>query len=550
MNQTVRTKKIIGTVLIAVLALVMLIPVFYTLQIGTSYFDARLGVFGSPKVGMENVNTFKASPEYHEVMSNTFEISALGAGIGVVYVFLLSMAIGSVKDRFFKAILAVLFAIPTVSPVRVFYSIFPGEVLLSSPELMKQCVAVMDGLRLAGLFSLVALFIRGDVLKESGKCVLIFIAVKLALVLTMDMTTMFQVDNSGYGDVQSLVRLAYNRGMRGGEYSHVAATDMIRLGYQLLAGIVGCLILMLIYGEFKKSNQNCLRTDVQCVSNTPKGLKLFTVATIIPILILIFAITNGASLIPDVRDPKFEAGFQLEWKMALESALWVSVISFLFAMAARNAFKGVGFIILMLLLATGNNLIGNYVLAHDLGMLDTVKGMAFYNLQMIPVISLLMTCATYKDRNWKKDIVVFLGGFVLMFGYFWGDFAGSLIMNVKPELHTLSYHLLGLTRLELTSASAIPYIPNSTLLYIIIPVAAVAVGMLGCAFLNYNKKKPIPAAFEQTPSFDSQQPLYPNQQPVYAGQPTVMPQQVGVSPQEDIVEPKPEPVENSTTPLQ
>ncbi len=551
MNQTSRTKKIIGTVLIAVFVCILMRSATYMIRLGTTNFNVRQGLLGSPEVGMANVDEFKASPEFHKVMSNTFEMSAVSALVGAGYVFLLSMAIGSAKDRFMKAVLAVLFAIPAVIPVQILFDIFPAKANFQSVELTKLFISITEGLRFAGLFSLVALFIRGNVLKESGKCVLIFVAIKLAMMLTLDFTTVMTAE-SPYNreNMLNFVTLPYYRGILGGAYSYVSAMDMVRTGIQILTGIVGCLILMLVYGEFKKSTQQCLRTDLQSENHTPKGFKWFAIAAIIPVVILVLAVITGGSLLPVAEDPSFTAGYQIEYKVALESALWVTVISFGLAVAARNTFRGIGFILLMLLCATGNNLIGKYILARDLGMLDTVKGMVFYNLQMIPVFSLIMTCATYKDRSWKKDLTILVVGFLLMFGHFWGDYGSTHVMTTGSEFRSFSYMLRVMRERSLVSTSVLNSVPNSTLLYIIIPVAAVAVGMIGCAFLNYNKKKSLPTAFEQAPSFASQQPLYPNQQPVYAGQPTVMPQQVGVSPQEDIVEPKPEPVENSTTPLQ
>ena len=553
MNQTVRTKKIIGTVLIAVFVCILMKSATYMIRLGTTNFDARLGLFGSPEVGMANVDEFKASPEYHKVMSNTFEMSAVSALVGAGYVFLLSMAIGSAKDRFMKAVLAVLFAIPAVIPVQILFDIFPAKANFESVELAKLFISITDGLRFAGLFSLVALFIRGNVLKESGKCVLIFVAIKLAMMLTLDFTTVMTAENPyNRYEMQNFVTLPYYQGIQGGEYSYASALDMVRTGIQILTGIVGCLILMLVYGEIKKSTQQCLRTDLQSENHTPKGFKWFAIAAIIPVVILVLAVITGGSLLPIAEDPSFTAGYQIEYKVALESALWVTAISFVLAVAARNTFRGVGFILLMLLLATGNNLVGKYILTYDLKIIDTVKGMVFYNLQMIPVFSLIMTCATYKDRSWKKDLTILVVGFLLMFGHFWGDYGSTSVMTsgLYKEIRSFSYILRIMRGGSLDSISVLNSVPNSTLLYIIIPVAAVAVGMLGCAFLNYNKKKSLPTVFEQAPSFASQQPLYPNQQPVYAGQPTVMPQQVGVSPQEDIVEPKSEPVENSTTPLQ
>lgn len=549
MNQTV-VKKIIGTVLIAILVSILMLSATYMIRLGTTNFDARLGMFGSPEVGMANVDEFKASPEFQQVMSNTFEMSAVSALVGAGYVFLLSMAIGSAKDRFFKAVLAVLFAIPAVIPVQILFDIFPAKENFKSVELAKLYVSITEGLRFAGLFSLVALFIRGNVLKESGKCVLIFIAIKLAMILTLDFSTVICGENAYVRNVMTnFATSPYYRGIQGGQYSYASAMDMVRTGIQLLSGIVGCLILVLVYGEFKKSKQQCLRNDLQYENHAPNGFKWFAVASIIPVVILVLAVITGGSLLPVAEDPTITAAYQIEYKVALESALWVTVISFVLAIAARNTFWGVGFILLMLLSATGNNLISNYMLTHDFGILDTVKGMVFYNLQMIPVFSLIITCATYKDRSWKKDLAVFVVGFLLMFGHFWGDY-GSTFMTTSPELRSFSYALRVMRENCLGRDIVINYIPGSTLLYIMIPVAAVAVGIIGCAFLNYNKKKVLPTGYEQAPAFSSQQSFYPNQQPVNFQQPPVMPQQVPVEPQQASVEQNPVSVDNSTTPLQ
>jgi len=247
------------------------------------------------------------------------------------------------------------------------------------------------------------------------------------------------------------------------------------------------------------SNQFPNTANLQKANQGWDPFQLFAIFAIVPIVIFFFVVSKNASLFPAVNgNPMVPRAYKIGFEVALKSAVLVSGISLGLAMLARNTYGGVGFIALMLVCVTGGNLISNYLFAWDLDFLDKINGMVFYNLQMIPMFSLMMTCATYRDHSWKKDLAVFIGGFVLLFAYFWGDYSSTLVAVTDPDLQPISYLVMRVLKesgaarqMYMQQGIQLVYEQNSTLPIIIIPVITVAAGFIGSAFLKKEKKNTI-----------------------------------------------------------
>ncbi len=486
MNNTNSTTRTLCSVFIWVAAALFLLPGLYTLILSVTNFRPVDGLLGSSSAGIKHFENFFRDPEIVFALKNTILISIIGAVVGALYVFLASVSIISIKNQYAKGAVALAFSLPAILPVMMICNIIPVKMLIGSAHFTKFCAAIIGGLRFAGLFSLLAFFLRGDAIKEGTKCLLIYVALKLAFILSPDFASIFGLQNAFTQlDSETLATIIYRHGIMGGDYSAVSAIEVMQSVIQFIPAVLGCLLLMFIH--CKKDTQ---RIRVQGSSS---GFALFSISAVIPALIFIVVLVTGSSLFPTLDYPAVSFGYFNGFIMAFGSAVLVAGISWGLAILARNAVCGTGFIALMVLCFTGNHLIGTYILIHGLGALDTVRGVVLYNLNMVPVIALLMTCATYQERSIKKDLAVFLCGFVMLFAYFFGDITSTLVMVTDPELHTISYLVMRLIKEselanQMAMSNGMKTIPLlSSLPVILIPVIVAAAGFLCSAIFKQDK---------------------------------------------------------------
>jgi len=461
MNQT---KKILCSIGIVFACVLFLIPFFCTLILSFSDYQVMRGLFGSNWVGFANIASFFGWEYFTRILSNTLVISILGTVIGAVYVFFAALSIGSMKNQILKGLIATVFAIPAIVPVNLFVHLLPTELLMQPSFLLRIAVSAIDGFRIAGLMVCVAYFIRKDVLKESMKCVLLFIALKLILILSSDQALINSIYHPlTYEILDVFSTYIYRNGLVNADFSMAAAVHIAKVAISVVPAVIACLILVAI----QKENRT-IRTE--------RSFEAVSVTALIPIGILFAMVATGGSLLPIVKHPMVIAGYINEFLIAFVSALFVAVLAYGLAVLARNSGR-LGILVLVLLCLTGNSLIGKYILARIFGVMDTFVGVVFYQFSMISVLALLLYFATYRERSAKKDLSALLIGFILLFSGFWGDFSASMIMTRQRELFPLSLVLREMAMLA-DSESANGGMLFSTVPYIFIPVFVVCAGFL------------------------------------------------------------------------
>lgn len=459
------TKKILCSVLIIIVSLILLIPFFYTLMLSFSDYNVIRGLFGSSFVGFKNISLFLSSPYFSKLLSNTFIISSMGTIIGAIYVFLSSLSIGSVKNKVAKAVLTATFALPSIIPVNLLLNIFPTEILMNPSFYLRLCVSFVDGLRVAGLITLISFFISGNIFKKSLKCVLVFVGIRLLLLFSPDLTIINGIYNPlTYEILDVIPTYTYRTGLMNGSFSQAAAAHIVKTILQILPAFLASFIFIIIN---KNDTENNLHAN--------RGFTPLLISIIIPLSIFTAVIIKSSSLLPVLKNEMVITGFLNEFLIAFVSALLVAAFSLGLAALARNCAGFSGIIALVLLCITGNSITGKYVFSRSLGLANTFPGVVFYNFSMISLLSVIMLFATYNTTSLKKHLSVFIGGFILMFAHFWGDFGSSVIMLKDRNYYPLS---LILREILMQQNPQNPGIFLSTLPYILIPVITVLTGFI------------------------------------------------------------------------
>ncbi|MBE7041855.1 MAG: hypothetical protein E7400_07830 [Ruminococcaceae bacterium] len=471
---------------IALVTLVLLIPFFYTLLLSLQDYSPLRGLFGSRLVGFNHFVSFFSGPYFLKLLKNSILISLLGTVVGAAYAYLASVAIASSKNSFLKATLTMLFVIPAIIPVTLFRTLFPTQFLVSPSLLLTLFVSVLDGIRLAGLVTFAAFFLKGNAFKEGLRCMLLFIAIRLIGLLTNNTELIFGIYHPATYEVLDVFSTyAHRTGIMSADFSLSAAAHITKTVLQFFPAVLACVILILIN-----------KTDDKETSLSEIRFLPAAVFAVIPLALLITILITGGSLLPAGETAMVMTGYLFEFLYAFLSALLVTVVAYLLALASRYS-KIVGCIALTVLALTAGSLIGPYLMIRSFSLLNTVLGPVFLNMSMVPVLALVLSFALHRENNLKSNITAFIFGFIMTFSNFWGSCLNSTIAISEQRMQPLSLILkrvlsyFSIEHSAVMQEGRIPFapVPLSTVPYILIPLLVVGLGLLLCAIIYIIKTK-------------------------------------------------------------
>ncbi len=424
-------KKNLSRLFIAVITLVLLIPFIKTLILCTKEFKIARGLFGSESVGLDNFTRLFSITGFNEIMSNTLVAAIVALIIGAVYVYVASLAISNAKNFMIKGCLFTLFCIPALIPADTYsYVLYKigsnlirshGYNLMAEPSsLFMIFTGLVDAFRLSGLVLIFSLFIKQDTAKESLKCMLLFVAIKLITFFTTDLQTALALKNSAnYASTINLSTYTYEIGLINGDYSFSSAFSVYRVMLQLIPSIIACVVMI-----FTFKNKPAVKA--------PKaGFVAFSGFGILPLAILAFVLIYAGSLLNlYILEYEFEPiilSILCSLLYTIGSALLVTAVAWGLSMLSRNS-GAVGVVCLTILCLTADNLIGNYLFViRSLKAMNTAFGVFLYNLKLVPLVTIIFTFAARDERNIKKDAAILIIGFFVLFAYFLGDYMGPIV---------------------------------------------------------------------------------------------------------------------------
>ncbi len=463
---------------IALVSLVLLIPFFNTFLISIKNYSPLKGLFGSPFAGFGNFTNFFSSPYFPKLLGNSLLISILGTFIGAVYIYVSSVAISSGKKPFLKGILTALFVIPALIPTSLFSTFLPATFMVKPSFLLTLFVSAFDGLQVAGLVVFAAFFLKGNTFKESLKCLLLFVAIRLICLLTNNVELILSIYQPlTYESLDVFSTYTFRTGMNNAEYSLTAAVQVAKIALQFFPAVIACVILIFIN---KTKNENAPLSDVRFLPAA--------VAAIAPLILFVTVLITGGSLFPAGAGEMMVSGYLFEFLYTFLSALLVTIVAYLLALATRYS-KFAGCIALTILSLTANTLIGPYLMLRNNSLLNTVLAPVFMNMSMVPILALILSFILYREHSIKSNIAAFIMGFSMMFATFWGSYSNSMATISKFEMQTFSVILKRIIVDSSILGLQAKFLPLSTVPYILIPMLVVALGLLLCAIIYIIKSK-------------------------------------------------------------
>ncbi len=489
-----KNKKTLAAILcgigIALVTLVLLIPFIYTFLVSIKNYSAYKGLFGGEFVGLDQFFLFFESPYFPRLFRNSFVISLLGTILGAFYVYVSSVAISSGRNPFLKGFLTALFILPALVPVSLYMSLLPRIFYIEPSFLLTLFVSFIEGLKIAGLVVFVAFFIKGNAFLESLKCLLLFLAIRLIFCFTNNLEWLLTIyQPRTYESLDVFSTYVFRTFMANGDYSIAAVAQITKIALQFIPAALACVILIFINKPKKEG------TSLSNVRFLPTA-----VAAIAPIALFIWVLIAAGSLLPRGIDVEIIAtGYLFEFLYAFLSALLVTIVSYLLALTTRYS-KIVGCIALTFLALTSNTLIGPYLMIRDFSLLNTVLAPVLMNMNMVPVLALLLSFILYREHSIKSNITAVIMGFSMMFATFWGSYLAPYITlhnrGILPFSDTLRRIFINLdvSLLEISHFSGahdfdITPIPLSTVPHILIPAIVIGFGLLLSAIIYIIKKK-------------------------------------------------------------
>lgn len=158
------------------------VPLWY-MQVAFRDFRPRLGLMGSPFVGLRHFETFFQSPYFGQILSNTLVISGAKLLLGIPPAIILAIALSEVRARWLGRVVQTVTYLPHFLSWVVMFGVLLS--LLSPAEgLVNQAIVALGGQPIAFLTSPATfqpVVVLSDIWKETGWSAIIYLAALLAI---------------------------------------------------------------------------------------------------------------------------------------------------------------------------------------------------------------------------------------------------------------------------------------------------------------------------------------------------------------------------------
>ena len=240
------SSKKMYSILAIVLMIALSIPFLYTVVISFHYNGDGSVYKDWVLVGFDNYVDFLSTYTYSRLVQNSVRIGLFSMILGAAYTFCAAMSVGSAKSKRLKGVIAFVFCLPAVIPMSLSEAIITYDIIREQEFVSIFLVSLFEGLRLAGLISIAALFIDKDVYKESFKCMLLFVALKLIRLFTVNLDL---ANISNYEYLCTLTGYIYDHFFEGFMSSTARVVNVL---IQIIPAAISYIILDIIFK--KKAN--------------------------------------------------------------------------------------------------------------------------------------------------------------------------------------------------------------------------------------------------------------------------------------------------------
>jgi len=429
--------KRIGSIsLISIIGIFLIIPVISLIMFSIKDYDIFRGLMDSPSVGFDNFSKVLSYDEFAEAFGRSALISIVSLFIGAIYVFLSSLVTGSIKPTPVKAVTAFFFALPAIIPHQLILQILYITIgqSLKSPSTVIILNMFLNSLPLAAIVSLASFFVKEKPVKEALKYCLIFVAIRLILFFTVDFFLVYGLQNVYTIEYTEIIEtLLYRTGIQNGNYSVAAAAYILKYLFQLLPAALGCFILILMKKKFGTNDLTDSKLHFTPLAILPV-IALFIITWIIAIPFILFQSLEA-----------LQTGYINSFLINSLSALICTIIAVFLAKSGKNI--GIAGIILLALFTIFSSFnLGQYMNVRNLGFVNTIYAPIVHNMNLIPIIALILYYVVHSCNSSVKDGSLFAMTYGITFVYFWQDYISTLFYTTNRSLFPAQYILMQLLK--------------------------------------------------------------------------------------------------------
>lgn len=481
-------RKLVSAIGIFWISLFLLISSITLLVMSVKDYSPLHGLVGSPFVGLDNITEVLSDQDMGRVLKNTLVISVLSLAIGAGYLLAAFESISALKNTISKLVFTFLFALPALIPVNAYTimltELLPREVLTNSSILLQVITAAQTGLRFSAVFVIAALFTKDNSRNEVLKNVLLYVAVGLIRILTLDAAFLNGFSNPlTYEHLDTYGTYSYRTGLMQSQFSLYAGRYVVGLLIQLLPAIVGIVLLVMLL----KNESHVVKSsrDVNNIDNA-KRVSPIVIVVVLPVALLLLVIIAGGGGSLGFEHLLVAQSYARGIIIAAASSIVVVVLGMLLANAALEL-KAAGICLVAFLYFISDDLLGSYFVIRSLGMYNTFAGMVLQNLHWIAPTALIGAVILRSNYSVKKVLAVSVAALGIGFAWFWGDYMSAMVVASSSERYPISYvmqqAMSGSAEVQLTAT-----------LYIIVPVLVAGIGIV-VGGLMYQGEKTDPKVY-------------------------------------------------------
>ncbi len=360
-NSFLLASSLIAVPAFIVFILLGVIPLIFSIDVSVKDYNILKGISESRRVGVLNFKEFLYGASGLKIIQETLFVNSLSILLGGVYVFLLTLGIGSIRSKWAKTAITSLVLLPALIPVSIInHFLQPSTDWLRVVLYETFCIAPYAVL--AGMYVCFHKF-------ELKKVLFItfgYAAVRFMLLFTSDLDFIFS-SNYPLGKDKLDVLDAYiiRTGIINMNLSIAGAAYIVKILLQTIPAVIGAIVIFVISGRIKNKNKQ---------KDGKEGIiiaKVGSLLSLMPAAIFILVVISSVSGLNIFTYPAVPHSLINSFFLSITSALLFTLlsVSLAYGMVAGNK---ITIIISVLFLLFGGNSIGQYFHLISSGMADTL----------------------------------------------------------------------------------------------------------------------------------------------------------------------------------
>ena len=418
-----------------------IVPFYKSFIIAFKDFNPVKGTFNSPWVGLKHFQQFFQSPYGPNILQNTLIISILSIVFGGIYVFLLTLGIASIKNKWIKAIITSIAILPALIPTPILVAAISKTAILRDPSLYRFTVIANEVFCIAAIAILAGTFAcmnRFD-MKKVCFITLGYVVVRFMLLFSSNLDYIITSYNPlVYETADVIATYVYRQGLATANYSSASMAYVIKIFLQTIPTIIGTIAIILM----SKRIQNEIEQDNE-LSHATNSAAISSVIAIIPAILFIWVIITTVTGMNIFTNPFVTSSLINSFVLSIISCILVTIfsLSLAYGMVVDNKFILICNSIFLLL---SGNIMGQYMHIRSLGLINTYIPIFIQNSLYASIGAYLIYFAVGGINKisfaafLKKSLPMLVAMFGICFAKFYGTVVEPMIYMNDRRLFPIS----------------------------------------------------------------------------------------------------------------